>query len=92
MASRSVPPQDRGPFWGHPGPVLSVAVTPDGQQIISGGSDGTVRIWNRDTGTEHTTLTGHTSTVWSVAVTPDGQQIISGGDDGTVRIWNRDTG
>ncbi|MCK9898104.1 WD40 repeat domain-containing protein, partial [Frankia sp. AgB32] len=58
-----------------------------------GGDDGTVRIWNRDTGTEHTTLTGHTSTVLSVAVTPDGQQIISGGDDdGTVRVWNRDTG
>jgi WD40 repeat protein len=33
-----------------------VAVTPDGRQIISGGGDGSVRVWNRDTGTEQTVL------------------------------------
>ncbi|MCL9794842.1 P-loop NTPase fold protein, partial [Frankia sp. AgKG'84/4] len=76
---------------GHTGTVLSVAVTPDGQQIISGSDDGTVRIWNRDTGTEHTTLTGHTGTVLSVAVTPDGSEIVSVGDR-TIRVWNRRSG
>ena len=27
------------PFAGHPGPVLAVAVTPDGTQIITAGAD-----------------------------------------------------
>ena len=35
------------PFAGHPGPVLAVAVTPDGTQIITAGADGTIRIWDR---------------------------------------------
>jgi len=35
------------PFVGHPGPVNTVAVTPDGTQIITAGADGTARIWDR---------------------------------------------
>ncbi len=34
----------------HAGPVWSVAVTVDGRFAVSGGSDGTVRIWHLDSG------------------------------------------
>src|SRR5262249_37185499 len=81
-----------GPFAGHPGPVLSVAVTPDGEEIITAGEDRTAWVWNRRTAENRTTLTGHTSRVWSVAVTPDGEEIITAGYDGTARVWNRRTG
>ncbi|MEV3865459.1 NB-ARC domain-containing protein [Streptomyces cinnamoneus] len=77
-------------------PVWSVAVAPDGAWLASGGgfADGTVRIWDRSSGTCTTTLTGHTSAVWSVAVAPDGAWLASGAGaaDGTVRIWDRASG
>ena len=76
---------------GHQGWVLSVAVTPDGRYIVSGGSlDKTVRVWERDTGKEVQKLTGHQDGVASVAVTPDGRYIVSGSGDKTVRVWSID--
>src|SRR6202044_2206698 len=35
---------------GHKGPVSSVACSPDGQRIVSGSGDNTVRVWNAQTG------------------------------------------
>src|SRR5450759_523497 len=46
------------PFAGHPGPAWAVAVTPDGRQIVTGGDDGTARLWDRTSGQLQTTLTG----------------------------------
>lgn len=39
-------------FAGHEGAVLSVALSPDEQRLISGGNDKTVRLWNLDNGEE----------------------------------------
>ncbi|MDT3438727.1 P-loop NTPase fold protein [Pseudofrankia sp. BMG5.37] len=87
-----VAPSDRPPFWGHAGAVAALAVTPDGRQIITGGDDGAVRLWDRESGAVQGVLTGHTGQVLAVAVTPDGQQIITGGGDGVVRLWDRESG
>ena len=79
---------------GHTGAVNAVAVgaTPDGTPVIvSGGSDGTVRVWRLADGAPvGEPLRGHDGTVHAVAVgaLPDGTPVIvSGGDDGTVRVW-----
>jgi hypothetical protein len=72
--------------------VLSVAVTPDGQYVVSGSSDNTVRLWELATGKEVRRFTGHEWIVWSVAVTPDGKYVVSGSGDNTVRLWELATG
>ena len=79
---------------GHTGSVLAVAAgeLPDGTPvIISGGVDGTVRVWRTaDSTPVGEPLTGHDYPVYAVAagVLPDGTPvIISGGGDGTVRVW-----
>ncbi|MEH1858802.1 MAG: caspase family protein [Nostoc sp.] len=76
------------PFRGHEGDVNSVAISADGQTIVSGGGDGTMRLWNLQGQTLAEPLHGHEGDVWSVAISADGQTIVSGGLDGTVRLWN----
>jgi len=77
---------------GHTNYVWSVAVTPDGQQAVTGSGDHTVRVWDLASGACLRTLEGHTGSVWSVAVTADGQQAVTGSDDHTVRVWDLASG
>ncbi len=76
---------------GHTDSVDSLAFSADGQTIVSGSGDNTIKIWNLRTGQLTTTLTEPYSVV-GVAISPDGQTLASGGNDVTVKIWNLQTG
>ncbi len=78
------------PTVGHQGDVLSVSISPDGGTIVSGGEDGTVRMWARNGKPIGVPLKGHQGNVRAVAVSTDGRTIVSGGKDGAVRLWARD--
>ena len=74
---------------GHTHSVRSVAYSPDGQHIVSGSADKTIRIWDALTQRQiGNSLTGHTNIVFSVAYSPDGRYIVSGSLDNTIRIWD----
>jgi WD40 repeat protein/tRNA A-37 threonylcarbamoyl transferase component Bud32/Flp pilus assembly protein TadD len=78
---------------GNQGLVLSVAVSPDGKYIASGGSSKPIKIWNASTGAELMTLRGHNKGVSTISFSPDGRRIVSGGGmDKTVKIWEWATG
>ncbi|WP_254568546.1 serine/threonine-protein kinase [Oscillatoria sp. HE19RPO] len=82
---------------GHSQDVRSVAVSPDGRAIASGSFDGTIKIWNLETGALIRTLTGHSDAgemVSSVAIAPNGTLLASSsnGYGGTIKIWNLATG
>jgi WD40 repeat protein len=73
---------------GHEGPVLSVAFAADGERLLSGGSDGTVRLWQTSEGEEVCCLQGHTDKVEAVTISADGKTAYSGSADGTIRRWS----
>ena len=76
---------------GHSGQVNSVAITPDGRTIASGGDDHTVVLWDMETRRERLTL-DHEAPVYVLAFSPDGKTLATGGPDGIVRLWDVATG
>lgn len=74
-----------GPLLGHHGAVLSVVFNADATQIVSGGQDGSVRVWNAVTGLP---IPANQGEVRAVAFRPDGKLFASGGSDGTVKLWD----
>ena len=71
---------------GHTDGVTSIVYSPDGNMIATGSRDGTVRLWETDTGKHKATFTGHTE-VTSVVYSPDGRTLASRNTDGTVLLW-----
>lgn len=69
-----------------------VAFTPDGTRLLTGGSDGTARIWALDDGLELARLE-HGKRVSSIAASPDGARVATAAaDERTMRIWAVDGG
>jgi WD40 repeat protein len=68
-------------YLGHGGQVNRVVFSPDGKRLCSCGSDGSVRIWDTESGKEIKRHQDHTEIAWCVAYSPDGQFILSGGGD-----------
>jgi hypothetical protein len=72
--------------------VRSVGFSPDGKTLASGSADGTVKLWEVETGKEIPAQIKHESLVLSVAFSPNGKTLASGSFDGIVKLWDTQTG
>jgi cytochrome c len=68
------------------GPIVGLALSPDGATLASASWDRTIRLWPL-TGGAPRVFEGHQQNVNGVAFAPDGKTLVSAGYDATVRIW-----
>jgi WD40 repeat protein len=82
----------------HRSQVAAVAVSGDGEAVISGGNDERVRLWDVATGKELRTLIdedyfkGGQSPVVALAHPPGASLVVSGHANGLAKVWDRETG
>lgn len=80
---------------GHSDQITSVAISPDGQTLVSGCADKTIKVWNLTTGKVIRTLTENIGEVSSVAISPDGTLFAVGSCEhprSNVKVWRLGTG
>jgi WD40 repeat protein len=85
----------------HPGVPWTLAISPDGKRLASGGTESSIFLWKVEDGKEVRRWKAHQGGVVSVAFAPDGKTIASGGtarkadepsDDYGVALWETATG
>jgi len=77
---------------GHEDWIFSVAFSPDGKLLASGGADWTVFIWDVEKKEILKRIKEHEGSIYSVTFSPDGKLLASGSADHTIRIWEVETG
>lgn len=68
--------------------VNSLAFSPDGQTLVSGGADSTIKLWHVGAQDLIDILHKHNGMVRCVAFTPDGRMLATGGDDRKILFWD----
>lgn len=76
---------------GHTDALYALALSPDGQQLATGGYDQMIKLWDLITGKEITTIKGHNGSINALAYRPDGKVLASASADRTIKLWDTAT-
>jgi WD40 repeat protein/DNA-binding SARP family transcriptional activator len=76
---------------GHQELVETLAFSPDGQTLASGGRDSTIRVWQVKERETFQILDEHDEWILSLAFTADGQTLVSTSDDQSLCLWDTRT-
>ena len=91
LDNKTDPPAPYEELAQHDGPVRTLAFSPDGRQLVSGGQDNVLRVWDLTTGQERAVLRGHASHVRDCVFSADGQLLLSAGRDQNIKLWQPDS-
>jgi WD40 repeat protein/serine/threonine protein kinase len=75
---------------GHTDHITSVALSRKCDVALSGAWDGTVRLWDVQTGKERQRIDTGSRVVYGVALSPDDRFALFGGSDKVVHLWDLD--
>ena len=73
---------------GHSYDIGTLAFSPDGAQLVTGGDDNKVKVWTVANGFCFVTFADHSARVSAVAFLPTGHAVLSASMDGTVRAFD----
>ena len=76
---------------GHHADVNALAFAPDGQMLLSGGTDRSVRLWEVPTGRQLAAWDWKIGVIHAVAFAADGMTAAAGGEKSAVVVWDIDT-
>ncbi|MGH2907176.1 MAG: WD40 repeat domain-containing serine/threonine-protein kinase [Solirubrobacterales bacterium] len=80
-------------YVGRVGRVFTARFVADGGlEILTAGSDGTVRLWDAVTGRLRRSFRGDSHSLIDAALAPDASVIVAGGSDGVLRFWDAANG
>ena len=88
-------PSPKHTLTAHSGKITSLAISSDGEVLVSGCTDKNVNLWNLETGKQIRTLTSNEGGISSVAISPDNQFLAVGSCDhpkSNVKVWHLKTG
>ena len=77
---------------GHTDDVWSVAISTEGETIVSGSQDQSIKVWDSQSGILKRTISGHDGAVQFVTLSPDNQRVVSASADQTIKVWELQTG
>lgn len=70
----------------------SVSYSPNGQDIVAGLFDGSIRLWRLSDKTQLQIFEKHNGWVRSVVISNDGKTLVTVADDNTIHLWNLSDG
>jgi WD40 repeat protein len=76
---------------GHASHAHGVAFLPDGQRAVSCSFDGTIRLWDLESGKQIEEIKGRQE-MHALALSADGRRLVTAGFDQTVRLWDLEAG
>ena len=75
-------------FSGHQSAIYTMAFSPDGKHLVSGGAGTNLRLWDVDKCELKDKVKGHYNAINTLVYSPDGKQVATCSNDKTVKLWN----
>ncbi|CAD5953449.1 putative WD repeat-containing protein alr2800 [Planktothrix tepida] len=76
----------------HSANIFCCTISTNGQILVTGSKDKTVKVLNPQTGELLHSFIGHHDHIYAVAISPNSSIIASGSCDNTIKLWNLQTG
>jgi WD40 repeat protein len=71
--------------------LMSLAISPNGDILVSGNSSGSIVVWDLDTKDKRFSFQAHNEDIYSLAFSPDGTKLAAASGDCTISIWDSTT-